>query len=245
MSDVIDDLEAEQDRLDAVLGGLTPQQWLTDSAAAGWTVADVVLHLAQTEEAVAAAVHGDPSWIDWRRFGDNVDDAMNAMVRAQQADPDQIYQRWRDGRREALRALRAADPQEPIGWVASAVKPRTLATTRLAEHWAHGLDVTIPFGIEWPDTDRLRHVAWLGFSTLRYAYGLTGRAVPPVFCDLYGPDGSAWQFGDPGAESVIAGPGGAFCRVGAQRLTPAESGLKTTGPHGAEVLAMLRNYADT
>ena len=41
----------------------------------------------------------------------------------------------------------------------------------------------------------------------------------------------------------IRGGGAAFCRVGAQRLTAAESGLITTGPFGDAALAVLRNYA--
>ena len=55
---VFDDLVAEQDRLDAILGGLDGADWAAPSAAAGWTVADVVLHLAQSEEAVTASTTG-------------------------------------------------------------------------------------------------------------------------------------------------------------------------------------------
>jgi hypothetical protein len=42
---------------------------------------------------------------------------------------------------------------------------------------------------------------------------------------------------------VISGSAGAFCRVGAQRLCPAESGLATHGPDAAAALGVLRNYA--
>ena len=52
---IFDDLEAEQDRLEEILGGLDRAQWAAPSAAQGWTVADVVLHLAQSEEAVIAS----------------------------------------------------------------------------------------------------------------------------------------------------------------------------------------------
>jgi uncharacterized protein (TIGR03083 family) len=52
---VFDDLVAEQDRLDAILAGLNDAEWAAPSAAAGWSVADVVLHLAQSEEAVTAS----------------------------------------------------------------------------------------------------------------------------------------------------------------------------------------------
>jgi uncharacterized protein (TIGR03084 family) len=242
-TDVFADLAAEQDQLEAVLAALAPDDWVSPSAAAGWTIADVILHLAQTEEAVALTIRSAADAVDWHRYGDNVDEAMAAMVRAEPAEPRQIFERWRTARRAALDALRSADPRQPVRWVAASLKPRTLATTRLAEHWAHALDVAGPLGIDYPDTMRLRHVAWLGHSTLPYAFRLTGRPAPPVYCDLTAPDGSSWRFGDPAAESSIAGDAGAFCRVGAQRLAPADSGLATRGPHAEEALRLLRNYA--
>ena len=76
--------------------------------------------------------------------------------------------------RHRLSALRDAEPGTRLTWVAGTLKPATLATTRLAEHWAHGLDITGPLGIDFPDTDRLRHIAWLGHSTLPYAFSLAG-----------------------------------------------------------------------
>ncbi|GAA3257391.1 hypothetical protein ACFO1B_52155 [Dactylosporangium siamense] len=64
-----------------------------------------------------------------------------------------------------------------------------------------------------------------------------------MHCDLTAPDGSHWRFGDPTADSTITGAAGAFCRVGAQRLAPADSGLRTSGPHAGTALRLLRNYA--
>jgi uncharacterized protein (TIGR03084 family) len=124
------------------------------------------------------------------------------------------------------------------------MKPSTLATTRLAEHWAHGLDITGPLGIGLPDTSRLRHVAWLAHRTLPYAFSLAGQEPAAVRCSLTAPDGvSAWAFGPDDAESGISGPAGAFCRVAAQRLDPAASGLQAVGPRGAAALRVLRTYA--
>jgi uncharacterized protein (TIGR03084 family) len=242
-ADVFDDLAAEQDRLEAVLAGLSPADWRAPSAAPGWTVSDVVLHLTQTEEVVAVALGGTADALDWRRFGGNVDDAMDAMVRSQPSEPEEVFRRWRSARQVSVQALRKADPRQPVEWVASALKPRTLATTRLAEHWAHGLDVTAPFGIDWPDTDRLRHVAWLAHGTLRYAFRVAGHPAAEIYCELTAPGGDIWRLGDPAAASSITGPAGAFCRVGAQRLSPPASGLKTQGPYGETALGLLRTYA--
>ena len=57
----------------------------------------------------------------------------------------------------------------------------TLATTRLAEHWAHGLDIAGPLGADFPDTGRLRHIAWLAHRTLPYALSLAGEPTRPRY----------------------------------------------------------------
>jgi uncharacterized protein (TIGR03084 family) len=139
--------------------------------------------------------------------------------------------------------MRGADPQRRLRWAAAPLKPATLATTRLAEHWAHALDIAVPLGVDLPDTARLRHIAWLGHSTLPYAFTSAGLEPQPVSCELSGPDGDIWRFGWGGADSSIVGAAGAFCRVGARRLTPEESGLVTSGPQGPVALRLLRNYA--
>ena len=124
----------------------------------------------------------------------------------------------------------AADPAVRLTWAAAPLKPATLATTRLAEHWAHGLDVTGPLGVPFPDTDRLRHVAWLAHGSLPYAFGLVGEEPREVRVDLAGPDGAAWGFGPATADSRIQGDAGAFCRVGARRLAPDDVGAGHRGP---------------
>ena len=241
--EIFDDLVAEQDRLEAILAGLSDDAWLMPSDADGWTIADVVLHLAQTEEAVAASAAAGAPDVEWSADPRSIDDVMDELVRAERTASAAVFERWRSARRAAITALRTADPQQPLAWAAASLKPRTLATTRLAEHWAHGLDITIPLKIDFPDTDRLRHVAWLGYSTLPYAFFVEDQESRDVFCELTGPDGTVWSFGPPTADSTISGSAGAFCRVGAKRLAPEESGLRTTGPYGDTALRLLRNYA--
>jgi uncharacterized protein (TIGR03084 family) len=240
---VVDELVAEGARLESILGLLTEAQWLTESGAAGWSMADVVLHLAQSDEGVVSSA-GGVYRPEGSAEGGTVDEWAARRVAAERGAPAQVFTRWLQARDAAVEALRAADPQVPLQWVTGTVKPATLATTRLAEYWAHGLDITGPLGIDFPDTSRLRNIAWLAHRTLPYALSLAGEAPVAVRCVLAAPDGVAtWTFGPDEADSEINGPAGDFCRVAAQRLDPAESGLRAVGSQGATALRVVRTYA--
>jgi uncharacterized protein (TIGR03084 family) len=241
--DVIADLAAEQERLESLLADLDDVRWSSPSAAAGWSIADVVLHLAQTEEAVSASIANAGRYDVFDRGEQALDAAVDDAVAAQRAPGAGVFERWRAARRAALEALRSADPEQRVPWAATPLKPMVLATTRLAEHWAHGLDITGPLMLPYPDTDRLRHIAWLGHRTLPYAFSVEGLEPHDLRCELTAPDGSLWTFGPDDAESSVRGPAGDFCRLGARRLKPEDSRLVATGPHAAQALRVLRNYA--
>jgi uncharacterized protein (TIGR03084 family) len=242
---IFEDLGAEQERLEKILLGLDEAQWTSASGAQGWTIADVVLHLAQSEEAVEATVtRGNLRGGLGAAAGDTMDERAAEAVRMERAAPAEVFGRWQRARQAALAALRAADPDQPVQWVAGPLKPATLATTRLAEHWAHGLDITGPLGVEFPDTDRMRHVTWLAHRTLPYALGVAGEPTVPVRVEVTAPDGAdTWRFGPVDADSAITGAAGEFCRVAVRRLDPARTGLRTSGPHGATALRLVRTYA--
>jgi hypothetical protein len=137
----------------------------------------------------------------------------------------------------AVESLRAADPQVPVRWVTGPVKAATLATTRLAEHGAPGLEIAEPLGIDFADTSRLPDIAWLAHRTLPYAFSGAGEALVAVRCLLTAPEGVSMRtFGPDEAKSEIGGTAAAFCQVAAQRLDPALSG------RGA-ALRVVRAYA--
>jgi uncharacterized protein (TIGR03084 family) len=242
-SPVLDDLRAEEDRLEALLVGLDDAAWRSPSAAEGWSVADVVLHLALSEEMVLATFGVADPTLRFDRGGATLDEIMDAQVRSERDEPPQVFARWRRARVAALDALASADPGQAVSWAATPLRPATLATTRLAEHWAHALDIAGALGIGYPDTDRLRHVAWLAQRTLPYAFALAGIEAEPVQCVLTGPGADTWQLGPADAPSRIEGPAGDFCRVAAQRLRPEDTRLRAIGPHAAQALAVVRTYA--
>jgi uncharacterized protein (TIGR03084 family) len=241
--DIFDDLKAEYEQLDDVLAGLTAAQWAHPSAAPGWTVSDVMLHLAQSEELAVVSISGGDEALAVERAGE-VDAVADDLVAAQRdIAPVDLLARWRGPAFAVPDALRAQPRGTRLQWITNRISPAALATTRLAEHWTHAHDIVDPLGIAYPDTARLRHIAWLGHRTLPYAFAVENLEGGPVYCELTGPDGQTWHFGDPAAPSTITGSAVEFCRVGARRLKPGDTTLRAGGPHGPQALAVLRNYA--
>ena len=71
-------LADQQDELDVILDGLSDRDWTRPSRCAGWTVADVVLHLAQTNELALGSATG--------RFAEVANDLLGGSTTAQSID---------------------------------------------------------------------------------------------------------------------------------------------------------------
>ncbi|HVF52897.1 MAG TPA: maleylpyruvate isomerase family mycothiol-dependent enzyme [Actinomycetota bacterium] len=244
--DPLSALSDEQDRLEEVLGSLDESAWRHASACPGWTITDVVLHLAQTEEGVTTSITGEGLTALPSVEASSVDELMAGWVQQDRATPPpEVFERWRVARRAALDALRSADPSRALTWVAAPLKPRTLATTRLSEHWIHALDITGPLGVPYPDTDRLWHIARLAHRTLPYAFMQAGAGeAPSVRAVLRSPGGEEWSFGSDDAQCRVEGTAGEFCRVAGRRLAPEEAPTLTAqGERAKDVLSLIRTYA--
>jgi uncharacterized protein (TIGR03084 family) len=247
VSDVFDALEQEHAAIDAMLGPLDEASWARPSLCAGWTVADVVLHLAQSEEMVAASPRSEPQAARWPEGGGStIDEVVEDWVSAQRgAAPRKVLERWRAATRAAVRALREAGPDDRFPWATVPLKARTLATTRLAEHWIHANDIAKPLGVAYPDTERLWHIARLAHRTVPYAFARAGRDDPPsVRVELSAPGEAEWVFGDEDASCVIRGSASEFCRIAGRRLVPGDAvTITTAGGRANEVLDLVRTYA--
>jgi len=243
---VFDELRAEDAKIYSMLSSLPESDWNCLSSCEGWTVADVVLHLAQTDEAVVASITGAGFPSIQGVSGGTVDELMANWVETERGmSPDDLLARWRRASDEAARTLEDADPRRALSWAAAPLKPRTLATTRLSEHWIHAHDIADPLGIDYPDTSRLGHIAWLAHRTIPFAFARAGLPGPPtVRLELSGPQGEEWTFGAVDSMVTIRGAAGEFARIAARRLTPSEArNLSWTGDRASQVLECVRTYA--
>lgn len=242
----LDALAAQQAELTALLDGLDDDGWRRPTRCEGWDVADVVLHLAQTNEmairsatdrfadATAELARGLPPTFD-------VDAGAAAMVeRDRNASLDDIRQRYDRSARTMREALAARDPRDRVDWVAGQLTVRTLSTTRLAETWIHTGDVAVALGRPIEPSDRLHLIARLAWRTLPYAFQRAGRTLTgPVAFEL---DGCSLTPDQP-AVTTITGSVLDLCLVAGRRADPRDTGLRGTGPDVDAVLELVRTYA--
>ena len=247
----LDALTEQHDELSKLLATLEDEDWQRPSRCEGWTVADVVLHLAQTNEMAIGSARGhfEATMRDLTQGlppAADVDDGAAAMVaRDRTAGVDAVRARFARSVDALQDALSSADPHRRVQWVAGELTVRTLITTRLAETWIHTGDVADGVGAVLPPAERLRHVARLAWRTLPYAFSRAGRTLRgPVVFDLRGPAGGEWRFVPDGpAATTVEGDGVELCLVAARRVAPGDTGLRATGPDGDAVLDLVRTYA--
>jgi uncharacterized protein (TIGR03084 family) len=261
------DLAAETRELAAVLAGLKPQGWDSDTPAHGWTIRDQVTHLAFFDDATILALTDQPAFDAQRAellaFGDRFPDAIAAQFRHL---PGRDCLDWFLRSRQALlAAYQAADPRLRLPWYGPNMGLVSSVTGRLMETWAHGQDILDTLGEQREPTARLRHIADLGVRTFAFNFRLRGRPVPDkhVRVELTGPGGAAecgtgslgapgaaggpgpqrWTWGPEGAADRVEGDAEEFCLVVTQRRHAADTGLTVTGPVAAEWIAIAQAFA--
>lgn len=161
---VLDDLRAEGEELDRLVGALGPDGWETVTAAPGWTIAHQIAHLAWTDGAALLAV------TDADAFAAEVEKAVaspetfvdEGAEAGARLEPGELLGRWRHGRARLAEALVAAPAGARFPWYGPPMSTASMATGRLMETWAHGQDVWDALGRTREPTDRLRHVARIG-----------------------------------------------------------------------------------
>jgi uncharacterized protein (TIGR03084 family) len=140
---------------------------------------------------------------------------------------------------------RNVDPKARLPWYGPDMGAASFITARLMETWSHGLDVLDVVDSDRPDTNRLRHVAFLGVRTRANSYIARGRQPPstPVRVELTSPSGEEWVLGDNEAADVIRGTATDFCRVVTQRRHVADTNLEVCGPAAEEWMAIAQAFA--
>src|ERR1700722_19272192 len=242
-----DDLRAESDELDALVAPLADERWAAPTPAAGWTIAHQIGHLLWTDRASLIAVTDEAAFADLLNpaaadpigFVDTAADELAAVA------PGDLLADWRLTRTRLHDALLTVPDGRKLPWFGPPMSASSMATARLMETWAHGLDVADALGVTRPATARLRSIAHIGVRTRDFAFGINGLPAPtePFRVELRAPDGSIWSWGPADASQRVTGSAEDFCFLVTQRRPLRELDVTATGDDASRWLSIAQAFA--
>ena len=160
---VVDDLYAESEALDALVAPLTPEQWTLVTPAPGWTIAHQIGHLWWTDRVALLSITDEPAF-DALVVGAQatvttfVDDG---AAEAAELPPAELLAAWRLTRADLHAALRTVPDGRKLHWFGPPMSGTSMATARLMETWAHGVDVSDTAVPQWPIEN---HICLMGLT---------------------------------------------------------------------------------
>ena len=250
VADLVTDLGAEHDALDAVVGDLPEAQWRAPTPSPGWAVADQVAHLTFFDGTAVTAM------TEPERFASETADLIAGLGEDADMDeltigptrtlpPAELLARWRANRDRLLDAAGRLDDGDRVPWYGPSMGAKSFLTARLMETWAHGQDVVDAVGAHRPPSDRLRHIAQLGVITRRWSYTVRGLEVPEgeVRVELEAPSGAVWTWNDDGDAGVVRGPAEDFCLVVTQRRHIDDTALALEGAPARDWMEHAQAFA--
>ncbi|WP_179466674.1 TIGR03084 family metal-binding protein [Mycolicibacterium vinylchloridicum] len=244
---IVDDLRDESDALDALVAPLDPAGWARPTPAPGWTIAHQIAHLMWTDRASLMSI------TDEAAFGEQLTaaaaDPLGFVDKAAEelalTPPDQLLAQWRETRTHLHSALRGVAEGRKLVWFGPPMSAASMATARLMETWAHGLDVADALGAPIAPSARLKSIAHLGVRTRDFAFTVHELTPPaePFYVDLTAPDGSHWTWGPGDAAQRVTGSALDFCFLVTQRRPLAELDVVGTGADAAKWLEIAQAFA--
>ncbi|MDG2027602.1 MAG: TIGR03084 family metal-binding protein [Acidimicrobiales bacterium] len=251
VADVLSDLLAEQAALDPIVGSLGADDWDTPTASPRWAVTEQVAHLTYFDHAAAFAINHPDQW----------DEEMNRLFGAAgDGDPgvDQLtlgavrdlpvgerHAAWVAGRDALAQAGQTLADDARVPWYGPSMGAKSFLTARLMECWAHGQDIVDAVGAARPATDRLRHIAQLGYITRGWTYTNRKLDMPEgeIRVSLDAPSGDRWTWGPEDAAATVAGGAEAFCLVVTQRRHLDDIELDVQGDAAVDWLTKAQAFA--
>jgi uncharacterized protein (TIGR03083 family) len=140
--------DAEAERLDRFFSGLNADDWMRPSRCEGWTVRDVLAHLAGEEAYNHACVDDDLEGL-WARLEKNgvsgLTDFNDWTVRTRRNLPvDEVLDEWRTENGDTRRRMRELGRDATMATMAGPYPVGLQAFHYSSEYAAHGDDVGVP-----------------------------------------------------------------------------------------------------
>lgn len=240
MSALLKDFADERAVLLQLIQNVPSEAWDRASPAEGWSLRDCVAHLSDFDDRAALICRGlEPP--------ENPREGVltQAQRDAYTLSPAAMVQWYVASGERLVDSMQGMQGNERLMWAGRPMGARSYLTARLMEHWSHGLDVFDAAGVTPVDTDRLKHVAQLGYMTREFSYRTNTLEPPetPLYVELTAPSGDIWTWGPADAPDRIQGTAGDFSRVVTQRIHWSDTALRSEGEEAQRFLVIAQAFA--
>jgi uncharacterized protein (TIGR03084 family) len=244
---MVADLRAESDDLDALVAPLAAGRWADPTPSPGWTVAHQIGHLLWTDRVALISVTDEPGFAEVLAAAaqDPVGFVDAGAEQLAATPPPVLLSDWRAIRERLHDALLTVDEGRKLPWFGPPMSAASMATARLMETWAHGLDVADALGTKRAPTERLHSIAHLGVRTRDYAFIVNELAPPsePFLVELRAPAGNTWSWGPTDAGQRVTGAAEDFCFLVTQRRPLSALDITAHGPDAQRWLEIAQAFA--
>ena len=246
---VREDLLQEQLALDTIVSNLSDEQWSLPTPSPRWTIADQIGHLTYFDESAAIAITDPDKFTSHLHELLKIQDTNLAedfsLATYREMNAQGLLSSWRLGKKNLAVATQTLNNEDRVIWYGPSMGSKSFLTARLMEVWAHGQDILDALNLERTSTDRLRHIAQLGFITRNWAYINRGLAPieDPIFVTLSSPSGEIWEFGTRNDTNRVTGSALDFCLVVTQRRHIVDTELTVIGESAIEWLSIAQAFA--
>ena len=250
MKNICYDLAKEYEELDSIVKNLSSREWQLVTPFYGWTIKDELSHIAYFDEAGVLSATDKEAFqkhFDTMVEGINTIEALHKRVNfvGNNKSDEELLEWWRKERTALVAAYEKSDPKTRLPWYGPTMSARASASARILEVWAHGQDIYDTLGIIRKGTDRLKHIAHIGFITFQWTFINRGLEPPieKVRLELNSPNGELWTWGDSDAEGVITGEALDFCLVTTQRRNIQDTCLNLSGEIAEKWMEIAQSFA--
>ncbi|KWX66443.1 TIGR03084 family metal-binding protein [Mycobacterium sp. NAZ190054] len=247
---MVGDLRAESDELDALVAPLAAGQWALATPAAGWTIAHQIAHLLWTDRVALLSVTDEAAFAAVvTEAAQNPTGFVDAGAEELAATPPaKLLSDWRATRTALHDALLTVPAGRKLPWFGLPMGAASMATARLMETWAHGLDVADALGVTRAPTARLRSIAHIGVRTRDFAFTVHGLTPPrePFHVKLSAPPGTGepeWTWGPEDAAQQVTGSAEHFCMLVTQRRPRSALDVVAVGADAQKWLTIAQAFA--